>query len=470
VEYATSPQRGDMKLSKEDLTIRVFNIQRRFWTVFFPLEKTPNVILFWINPGVGISTRLAEEALKHVDEIQEIHVDEALRADLQPTKENPVHEQLRQRILQHLYRTPLDPSRKQASSSDVYLYQTGMAAIYCLHKYLTREFNQQSVLYGFSFHSTYHIFDDFGAGFQFYGLADHNDLETLTSWLQTHYASGNKIQALWCEFPSNPLTTTPDLKALRRLADQYSFFLIVDETIASFCNVDLTSVADVILTSLTKSFSGYADVMGGSIVLNPSLPSYPHLKSIFTTHYRTNDLYSADAETLLANSADYLARMTIHHKNATALTSYLHTCAQDPTSCVKKVYYPTVTPSLPHYKCFMRDATPAFTPGYGCLFSVEFNTIAHASAFYDALDVYKAPHLGAHVTLVLPYVKGLYAKELEWVKQFDMRETQIRVAPGLEGTEDLIGRFERAVEVADMVGTKEGNGVVKGGDVVATIT
>ena len=469
VEFAISEKRGDQKLAHQDLTIRVFDVQQRLWTVFFALENTPKMVGFWIHPGVGISTRLAEETLKHKDEIHEVQWDEATASEAAVTSELPVHDQLRHRILEYLSRAPLDSSRKQAESSDVYLYQTGMAAIYSLHKYLSSQFGQRSVVFSFPFHSTYHVFDDFGPGFEFFGLADKNDLDDLTSWLEIYYESGNRIQALWCEFPSNPLATTPDLRSLRQLADRYDFFLVVDETIGAFCNVDLASVADVILTSLTKSFSGYADVMGGSIVLNPSLPSYKKLKFIFNKHYQ-NALYHADAEVLLSNSADYLHRSAIHNRNAAALTEYFSSLANSPSSCITKVYYPTVNESRPLYEDFMRPKTDDFTPGYGALMSVEFRAVEQAAAFYDAVNVFKAPHLGAHVTLLLPYVKGLFAKELEWAAKYDMRETQIRIAPGLEDTDTLVDTIKRAVEIADKVGRKEMNGVVKGQDVVVSIT
>jgi cystathionine gamma-synthase len=63
-------------------------------------------------------------------------------------------------------------------------------------------------------------------------------------------------QAIWCECPSNPLLWTPDLQRIRRLADQYDLAVIVDDTIGSSANVDVSSAADVVVTSLTKSFSG----------------------------------------------------------------------------------------------------------------------------------------------------------------------------------------------------------------------
>jgi cystathionine beta-lyase/cystathionine gamma-synthase len=37
---------------------------------------------------------------------------------------------------------------------------------------------------------------------------------------------------------------------------------VIDDTIGSFCNIDVLPVADVVVTSITKSLSGYANVCG----------------------------------------------------------------------------------------------------------------------------------------------------------------------------------------------------------------
>lgn len=36
--------------------------------------------------------------------------------------------------------------------------------------------------------------------------------------------------------------------------------MVIDDTIGSFCNIDVSPVADAIITSITKSLSGYANV------------------------------------------------------------------------------------------------------------------------------------------------------------------------------------------------------------------
>ena len=68
--------------------------------------------------------------------------------------------------------------------------------------------------------------------------------------------------------PGNPLLKSPDLLRIRSLADLYGFAVVVDETIANFLNVHVLPFADIVVSSLTKVFSGDSNVMGGrSVVL-----------------------------------------------------------------------------------------------------------------------------------------------------------------------------------------------------------
>lgn len=59
---------------------------------------------------------------------------------------------------------------------------------------------------------------------------------------------------------------SPDLKRLRSLADRYGFAVVIDETIGNFMNVQVLPFADVVVSSLTKVFSGDSNVMGGRYV------------------------------------------------------------------------------------------------------------------------------------------------------------------------------------------------------------
>lgn len=111
----------------------------------------------------------------------------------------------------------------------------------------------------FPYTDTLKILQKFGAGCHFYGQGDDKSIDEL----ETLLASGERILALFCEVPSNPLLKSPDLKRLRQLADEYDFMIVVDETIGNFCNVGVLEYADMVVSSLTKVFSGDSNVMGG---------------------------------------------------------------------------------------------------------------------------------------------------------------------------------------------------------------
>ena len=72
--------------------------------------------------------------------------------------------------------------------------------------------------------------------------------------------------ALFTEFPSNPLLRSANLPRLRGLADKYDFLIVIDETIGNFVNVEVLPYADMVVSSLTKVFSGASNVMGGRYV------------------------------------------------------------------------------------------------------------------------------------------------------------------------------------------------------------
>lgn len=111
----------------------------------------------------------------------------------------------------------------------------------------------------FPYIDTLKILEKWGPGCLFYGHGSSADIDDL----EEHCKNGEKFLALFCEFPGNPLLKSPDLHRLRSLADKYEFAIVVDETIGNFLNVHVLPFADVIVSSLTKVFSGDSNVMGG---------------------------------------------------------------------------------------------------------------------------------------------------------------------------------------------------------------
>ena len=100
----------------------------------------------------------------------------------------------------------------------------------------------------------------------FYSDGKDSSIDDLEEYLRSNRSTNTNtppLLSLFTEFPSNPLLHSVDLHRLRKLADEYNFLIVVDETIGNFSNVDVLPLADIVVTSLSKFFSGYATVMGG---------------------------------------------------------------------------------------------------------------------------------------------------------------------------------------------------------------
>ena len=113
------------------------------------------------------------------------------------------------------------------------------------------------------------VLEKWGPGCHFFGFGHDEDIDALEALLEAESKKNPGCPPIMClitEFPSNPLLRSPNLQRLRDLADKYEFLLIVDETIGNFVNVEVMPYADIVVSSLTKVFSGYSNVMGGRSV------------------------------------------------------------------------------------------------------------------------------------------------------------------------------------------------------------
>ncbi|KAF2152245.1 PLP-dependent transferase [Myriangium duriaei CBS 260.36] len=454
VEFATRPQKGSNgavlePIPRESIQIAAFKAKELFFAVVYPIEHRGSAQPFWHRPGVGISSRFAEANLAFLEKLTKLHDDYGW--DHRSSFDTPGHEELRQRIVGFLNREFITPEIQQRpSAEDVYLFATGMAAIYRPHRWLSAQYPGTNVLVGMAFKDTVTLLEEYCPAFKFFGLGTDAEIKSLEGFLQEEYCNGRKVQAIWAEFPTNPNLITVNLSRLRELADEYDTILVMDDTIASSANVDIIHKCDMLVTSLTKAFNGYADAIAGSVVLNPASRHYSKLKTLFNEQY-TPELYSGEVEAILHNSRDYLVRSNRMNNNALALTNLVQSYVQDPQSAVAKVFYPSVNDSGKHFKEFMRRPTSEFTPGYGCLFSIEFEDMLTTIAFYDNLNIHKSVHLGAPFTLVFAYTKSVYGKQMEWATQHGLKPTQIRVSAGLEDTDILLQEFEIAIEAANKV-------------------
>lgn len=112
-------------------------------------------------------------------------------------------------------------------------------------------------------------------GFEDFTIYGHGSAVELDE-IEAKLLSGKQIRAVFCELPSNPQLASPDLQRIKRMSDQYGFVVVCDETLGTFVNVDVLPYSDVVITSLTKIFSGGSNVMGGRYCSVPLCQAIAH--------------------------------------------------------------------------------------------------------------------------------------------------------------------------------------------------
>ncbi|KAM0455384.1 hypothetical protein ACHAPV_000685 [Trichoderma viride] len=452
--HVKNSHRDEAAIDPENLTFKCIDVAgHRVYAVIFEPQHTKALMLSWGNPGLGLSIRIAEHLLSNIDTLVEVPFDD-YKNPPKPTftPVGPAHQLLRERVNKFIHRASINPELVKSKPDDVYLYPSGMAGIYHTTNLIQQYRPGTNIILGIVFHNTqHHLLEESPNGFKHFGKVDKQGLDDMETWLEGETKEGRKVSFVIVEFPGNPTLESTDLPRLKKLSEKHGFVLIVDDTIAGFANVDVLAHSDIVLTSLTKSFNGRADVLGGSIVLNPLSPHYSELSSRYAeTH--NNELFAGDAEVILANSHDFLQRTRRLNRNAEAMATFLHNTIGRDDSPVVRVQYPSLLADKSNYDRFLRRSTVELpNPGYGCLLNIEFESVATARAFYDRCGFYSSPHLGGHVTIMLAYNMMMFGKkpeEKEEFRAYNALEESIRISAGLEDVEDLIDTLKDALDAA----------------------
>ena len=293
-----------------------------------------------------------------------------------------------------------------------------------------------SVQFGFPYVDTLKIQQRFApADVRFHPVGDRGDLQQLEALLNTQ-----KIAALFCESTTNPLLTSLDLQALRQLADEHEFLLVIDDTLAACINHDVLPFADVVVTSLTKYFSGYGDVLAGSVTLNPASRHADWLRSGLADNFEEL-LVDVDIEVLEKNSRDVRARVETINRNANQMARWLTEQPQ-----VDRVYHP----SLDAQRFDWMNAHS--TDHNGGLLSIVLKSPAVTTpTVFDHLAVCKGPNLGTNFTLCCPYTILAHFTELDFVEHCGVSRWLLRISVGTEPIEELRTRFQHALRSAGSI-------------------
>ena len=377
--------------------------ETRIHGVFFPEAAFRDAKSFWQHFGKIISSRRAEAAL------------EGREAAPGGAEAKRI---VRERIGAFLGE-PAD---------HIWLYPSGMAAMSrAMRLVQDRRPGAKSIQLGFPYVDVFKVQTVSGPGSHFVG--DY-DLDTVAALL-----AHQPISAIVCEFPGNPLLTGCGLPRLAALAHAHGVPLIIDDTAATYANVNVFPHADLVVTSLTKAFSGEGDVMAGGLAIGGAGPFGAEFTAAAARNF--DDLFwDDDALVLEQNSRDFEARVFQSNATSEALCEWL---AEQPA--VESVFYPKFT---------MREAFDEVKRpggGYGSLFSIVLhNAPVNAPLFYDRLRISKGPSLGNNFSLACPYTLLAHFEELDWAESHGVSRWLVRVSIGLEPLDDLKARFAEALD------------------------
>ena len=369
--------------------------------------------------------RVAQSAWQHLGEGVSSRESEDVLAGREPADASDAIETLRRRVAE----------LAGVTAADTWITSCGMSGFAAVHRALTRRsIGLDSVQFGFPYVDSLKVQELCGTGgvVHFAGGND-DDLDQVEQMLGGDQGGC----AVFTEFPSNPLLQVPDLERLAAICRRHETPLVVDETIAGFGNVDVLSVADVICSSLTKSFSGVGDVTAGSVIINPA----SRFANDLAARLRDDPppgLYPADAIVLEVNSRDYGDRFGRINENAEPLVEFLRS-----HPAVDRIFFPDGDQAR-LYDAFRRP-----DGGRGGLLSILLNNPADTTApFFDRLEISKGPNLGTNYTLACPFTILAHYDELDDVERLGVSRFLVRVSVGLEPVEELIERFGEALGVA----------------------
>ena len=155
--------------------------------------------------------------------------------------------------------------------------------------------------------------------------------------------------------------------------------------------------------------------------------------------------YDEDAIFMERNSRNFSQRAAQIDANAEHVCDFLYAASQpnQPSSPITQVFYPKWQ-TANHYAARRLPGG-----GFGGLFSLTFASQGAAEAFYDTLACAKGPSLGTNFTLACPYTILAHYTELDWVEQYGVTRSLVRVSVGLEDTSWLHGVFADALKAAE---------------------
>lgn len=249
-------------------------------------------------------------------------------------------------------------------------------------------------------------------------------------------AINDRTKLLVSESPTNPHLTCIDLEQFVALGKACEVETLIDATLATPFNIrPLDFGIDYVLHSATKYLGGHNDLLAGSITgSKEKLESIRNLRGIMGGINSPQNLYL-----LQRGLKTFALRMQRHNENGLAMAEFL---SEHPR--VEKVFYPGL-PSHPTH-----DIAKATMSGFGGLvtFLVRDADWRQTANVVDRAKLARiGPSLGGVESLIeQPLVMSYYNQTPENRKKFGIPDNMIRMACGIENTQDLIDDLSQALD------------------------
>jgi cystathionine gamma-synthase len=252
-----------------------------------------------------------------------------------------------------------------------------------------------------------------------------------------------RTKLLVSESPTNPHLSIVDLERFVAIGRRHRVETLIDATLATPYNLrPIAAGVDYVLHSATKYLGGHNDLLAGVVIgSTEKMEPVRKLRGIMGAINSPHNIYL-----LQRGLKTFELRMERHNQNGLAVAQFL---ARHPR--VERVFYPGL-PSHPGH-----DAARRSMRGYGGLvtFLVRSSTGGPADWRQTAnvVDACRVPRIGPSLggvesLIEQPLVMSYYECTPDERRRFGIPDNMIRLACGIENTEDLIADLAQALERA----------------------
>ncbi len=248
-------------------------------------------------------------------------------------------------------------------------------------------------------------------------------------------AINEKTRLLISESPTNPHLSCIDVEEFAAIGKRHGVKTVIDATLATPCNLQpLAHGVDYVIHSATKYLGGHNDLLAGSVTGPASgIAEIRNIRGLLGSVISPHSTY------LLSRGLKTLElRMERHNQNGLGVARFLESHPR-----ISRVYYPGLD-SHPSHQLAKTQMN-----GFGGLVTLEVADAdwRETARVVDAVKIPRiGPSLGGVESLIeQPLVMSYYECTPGQREEYGITDNMIRLALGIENTDDLIEDLAQAL-------------------------